>query len=255
MSAEVTDVDAATARVQTRRADVDARQQIDVPDRLVRSETPGDLGDVGHHLLVGEKRPLFVPVLRGGLGDRLFAEHEPPGLDLVVLGECLLRVPAAVLRVEMVLLHGANVEKGHRTVGTGDEHVAVVAAPLQHFLRGHGVAELRELLVGVDDWLARLGDFLRRDEVLAEDGTGEAVVRRLRREPANAREHVRLELAAALQEPLETVLVGIDLLERLVGGVVHETLELLLLVRRDRTNRHRFSPLHSRNRSGGVYHT
>lgn len=41
---EAADVDADTVRDETRGADVDVRERVDVPDRLVRGDAPDDFG-------------------------------------------------------------------------------------------------------------------------------------------------------------------------------------------------------------------
>lgn len=123
-----------TVRAEARRADIDTREQVNVPDRLVRGDAPGDFGDVRRHLGFGQESLLFDPVLRGRSGDRLLAKHDPPGVDLVDLRELPLRVPSAFLRVEVVALEVTDLEERHGAVGSGDEHVAVVATPLEHFL-------------------------------------------------------------------------------------------------------------------------
>ncbi|MFM2340112.1 MAG: hypothetical protein RLZZ360_748 [Candidatus Parcubacteria bacterium] len=203
---EVADEDTETVRVETRRANVDARQQIGVANGLEGRHAPRHFGNVRGHLVVGQKSLLLGPVLRGRLRDRLLAKHDPAGFGLVVLGERLLGIPAAFLRVEVVLLEAANLEEGHGAVGSSDQHVAVVAAPLEHFLRRNGVAELRELVVGIDDRFARLHDILGGDEILAEDGADQFVVRRFRREATDPREHVGGE-ARVLVESLRAIFI------------------------------------------------
>ena len=232
--------DTDTARVETRRVDVDAREQTDIPDRLVRGDAPDEFGRVRRNLVVREQSLLFGPVLRGRFGNCLLAKHDPPSISLVVPSERLLRVPAAFLRVEVVGPEVADFEHRHGPVGARDDHVAVVAAPFEHLLRGHGIAQLRELIVRVDD-APRLGDFLGEDEILTEDGAYEVVVRHLRREPVDAGHDVGLKLAATLEETLEAILVGIGLLEGAIARVLNEPVVLLLLIRRDRLDRHRRS--------------
>ncbi len=197
---EAAHVDAVAARAETRRADVDAREQVGVANGLVGRHAPHHLGGVRGHLVVGQQSLLFVPVLRGRLRDRLLAKHDPASFGLVVLGERLLSIPAAFLRAEVVLLEDANLEEGHGAVGSGDQHVAVVAAPLEHLLRGHGVAELRELLVRVDDALARLHDVLGGNEILAEDGADQVVIRCLRGEALDSGEQVGGEARMLVEE-------------------------------------------------------
>jgi len=111
LGTEDADVDTATARVETRRPNVNARKQVGVPDGLVGRHAPGDFSDVGRHLRLGQQGLLLVPVLRGRLRDRLLAKHDPAGFDLVDLCELLLGIPAAFLRVEVVLLEAANLEE------------------------------------------------------------------------------------------------------------------------------------------------
>ena len=63
----------------------------------------------------------------------------------------LLRIPAVFLHEEEVPLEVTDPKERQGAIGTGDEHVPVFAASLQHLLRGHGVPKLRELVVCVDD--------------------------------------------------------------------------------------------------------
>lgn len=203
---EVADKDAATVRAEARRPDVDTRKQVGIPDVLVGRHAPRDFGDVGRHLRLGQQSLLPVPVLRGRLRNRLLAKHDPAGFDLVVLGERLLGIRAVSLRIEAVALEAANLEERQGAVGSGDQHGAIVAATLEHLLRGHGVAELRELIIRIDDALARLHDVLWGNEILAEDSADQFVVRRFRREALDAREQIGRE-ARMLVEDLCAVFV------------------------------------------------
>lgn len=173
---EEADVDTATVRVETRRPNVDARKQVGVPNGLVGRHAPYDFGDIGRHLRLGQQSLLLAPVLRGRSGNRFLAEHDPAGIDLVDLCERLLGIPATFLRVEVVALEATDLKERHGAAGSSDQHVAVVATPLEHPLRGHGVAELRELIVCIDNVLARLHDFLGGNEIPAEKVAGKFVI-------------------------------------------------------------------------------
>ena len=129
---KVADEDAATFRAETRRPNVDARKQVGVADGLVDRHAPRDFGDAGRHLIIRQQSLLFFPFLRGRPRNRLLAKHDPASFDLVDLCELLVGIPAAFLQVEVVLVEATNLEDRHGTVGSGDEHVAVVAAPLEH---------------------------------------------------------------------------------------------------------------------------
>ena len=193
-------------QAETRRANVDARQQIGVADGLVGRHTPHHLGGVRGHLIFGQQSLLLVPVLRGRLRGWLLAKHDPASLNLVDLRELLLGIPAAFLRVEVVRSEAANFEEGHGAVRSGDQHVAVVAAPLEHLFTRQRVAELRELLVHVDDALAVLLYFLGGNEILAEDGTDQVVIRCLCGEALDSGKQVGGE-ARMLVEDLRAVFV------------------------------------------------
>ncbi len=247
---EAADVDAAADRVERRRTHVDVREQVNAPDGLVHSESPDDFGSVRHALELREKFLLFVPGLLGRVGDRLLAKHKPFRLDLVFPGKLLLVfcVPALALRVEVRGLESADLDKRHRFRGSCHEHVAVVATPLEHLLRRQSLAEFHELVFGVDDALARLGDLLGRDEILAENRASELVIRHLRREATDAGHDAQLKVPALLEKPLQAILVGRNFLESAIARVLDETAELLFLVRRDPCG-HRRSPLSCQIRS------
>ena len=137
----------------------------------------------------------------------------------------------------------ADVQERHRRWWRGHDGVTVVLAPPQHVGRGDAGRERRDLVVGIGDTTTSGHDLLRRDEVRAEDGLSQDVVRQLGREAADALDDPVLELTTTPDQALDGVLVGVHLDESTVTRVLDKTLELLLLrlgaVRRDRLSRHR----------------
>lgn len=231
---EEADAHATAERAHTRRAHVERRKQVDAPDGLVGRHAPDLLGGVGHHLEAGEHPLLLAPrLVRRAARHRLLAEDQPPAGRLVVTGERLAvgRVPAALLGVEVAALELADVEERGRAGRAGDDHEAVVAAPLEHLAGGHGVAELEELLRVVDDALASGRDLLGADEVVAEDLAGDGVVGRLGRVADDDLPQGGRELVATLVEELGGLVGQLSLV---VDGPddVHE-LAALRIVGRD----------------------
>ena len=135
LAVEVADADTETNRDEARGADVRGAEEVDVPHRLVRRDTPHRLGRVRHQLETGEQGLLLLPVLAVGAGNRFLAERDPPHLGLVVANErlLLLRVPAAGLRVEVGGVEVADVEERQRAVRTGQQDEVVVPQPLEVF--------------------------------------------------------------------------------------------------------------------------
>lgn len=227
--AEVADDHAVPVRIDARGADIDRRQEVDVPDRLVCRESPDHFCGVGHHLEIGEKLLLLAPRLGRRVRHDAFAEHVPAACHLVVASEsfALFGVPAALLAVEVAPLEFADVKERHLTGRARHEVVVVAAQPLEGLLVGKRLLELGDLLLGVGQTTGG-GDLLGGDEVVAEDLSNQFVVRSSGRVATDERHEVILEVATLTDQALDAVLVGTGLSE----GVFHEAVDLLLL-RRD----------------------
>lgn len=207
---EAADAHANAVRVETRRTNVDALEQTDTTGQEVGRDEPGHLGSVRHvGGSIGEQGHLFGPVLVQRTRDRVLADDQPPEGDLVVPAEHLLRlrVPAVLLRVEVVGLESTDVEQGQGRRGAGDHDVIIRLAPVQDLDRRNGFRQLLNVLVGVDDRRTHDHDLLGRDEVVAEDRPSGAVVRRLGREAGDAVHHIRDELSPTREQTRAAALV------------------------------------------------
>lgn len=69
--------DAATVRVETGRADVDAFEESDTTDLEVGRDEPAHLSSIRHELDVGQKLVLLVPVFAGRVRHRRLLDGEP----------------------------------------------------------------------------------------------------------------------------------------------------------------------------------
>ena len=180
---EVTHPDVVTVRVATGGANVEQVEQINVADSLVGRQRPGHLGGVRDHHRPDDKCLLIRPVHVERVLDRLLAEREPvQRLDLVSADELLVRfvVPATVvllrpLCAEEVDMDGSNVEHSHRGRRTCYEHHAALFEGFEGRLIREITPQQGKLGLGVSEATGR-GDFLRCDEVWAQDGLCETVV-------------------------------------------------------------------------------
>lgn len=123
--------------------------------------------------------------------------------------ELLISIPTTRLQVEVGGLDLPNVGRGHRSWWRRHDGVTVVLAPHEYILGRQTFSKLIRLVVGVHDARASLGDFLRCDEICAEDGLREAVVGHLRSELRDADSHIVQPLVPATEEPMKAILVGI----------------------------------------------
>ena len=204
---EAADVDTVTIRVDGGRANVDAFEEPGTTDLKVGRDEPAHLGGIRNVFERREKLALLFPVFAGRVRNRRLPDGEPSERRLVLAGELLIGVPAPGLAVaEVTGLEFTNIEQGHRGQRCGHHGVTVILAPLENVLRRQTFGECRDLFVGVDDARASLADFLRRDEIRAEDGLRQRVVGRLGREATNPSEQVRGK-AGVLVEDLCAVFV------------------------------------------------
>ena len=243
LGAEAADVDAIADRVKIGTPDVDILKEPDAADLEVDRDEPAHFGRARDALDTGEELVLLAPVLAGRLRHWILADHEPARAGLVLARELLLGIPAARLRVEEAAVEHADVEEVDRIGRRRDDGVVIFLAPPQDVFRRDGVVERSEILFLVDH-RRDLHDLLGRDEVDAEDRLRQRIVRLLRRKTLDAFQYVGLELAAALEEPLEALLVEAGLAKGLAASILHETLVLGTLFGRDRPGgRHRRSPV------------
>ena len=226
VGSEVADVDTVPARVETGRPNVNAFEEPDTTDLEIGRDEPTHLGGVRHLLERGEKLVLLVPRLAGRVRNRRLLDQEPAEGRLVLAGELLVGIPPTRLRVEVGGLDLPNVERGHRRGRRRHDGVAVFLAPLEHVLRRQTFGECRDLLGGVNDARASLRDFLRRDEIRAEDGLRQTVVGRFRREATDAFCEIHGE-AGMLVQALRAVIVESGLVvlgaERFGGSLSFRT--------------------------------
>ena len=169
---EVADGNTVTARVETGRPNVNALEESDTTDLEIGRNEPAHLGGVGHRFECGQKLVLLVPVFAGRTYDWRLLDGEPSERRFVFARELLLSIPATCLRVEVGRLDLPNVEQGHRCGRCGDEGIIVGSTPLERVLGRQTFGKSRDLFVSVHDARSCLRDFLRRDEIYAEDRTG-----------------------------------------------------------------------------------
>ncbi len=108
---EVADVDAATARVETGRPNVDAFEESDTTDLEIGRDEPAHLSSVWHLLECGQKFVLLVPGLPGRVGDWRLLDGEPSERRFVFASELLVGIPTTRFRVEVGGLDLPNVEQ------------------------------------------------------------------------------------------------------------------------------------------------
>lgn len=235
---EAADADVVTARVETRRADVDVLEESDTTNLKIGRDKPAHLGGVRHLLERGQKLVLIVPVFAGRVRHGRLLDGEPSERRLVFVGELLVGIPPTRLRVEVGGLDLPNIERGHHRRRYGHDGVTVVLEPLEHIQGRQTFGKLVSLLVGVHDVRASLGDFFRCNEICAENGLCEIVIRRFCGETTNTSDQIVLPLVSATEESLKAVLVGIHGGERLARAILRESVVLLALIRGDRIHRH-----------------
>ncbi len=197
---EAADADAATVRVETGRPNVNAFEESDTTNLKVGRDEPTHLGGVRYLLERGEKLVLLVPRLAGRVRNRRLLDQKPSEGRLVLAGELLIGIPPTRLRVEVRGLDIPNVERGHRRGRCRHDGVTVFLAPLEHILRRQTFGECRDLFGGVNDARTSLADFLRRDEIRAEDGLRQTVVGLFRREATDDFGEIHGEVGMLVQD-------------------------------------------------------
>lgn len=175
---EVADVDTVTERVETGRPNVNAFEESDTTNLEIGRDKPAHLGGVRHLLECGEKLVLLVPRLASRVRNRRLLDGEPSERRFVFVSKLLIRIPTTRFRVEVCGFDFTNIEQRHRCRRCRYDGVTVFLAPLEHVFRWQTFGECRDLLGGVDDARASLGDFLGRNEIRAEEGLCQTVVGR-----------------------------------------------------------------------------
>ena len=196
---EAADAHTATVREERGRTNVDVLEESDATNLEVGRDEPAHLCGVRHALECGQELALLLPRLARRVQNRRLLDGEPSERRLVLAGELLIRVPATGLAVEVGGLDLPNVEHRHRGGRCRHHGVTVILAPLEHIFRRQALGKCRDLFVGVNDARASLADFLRRDEIRAEDGLRQRVVGRLGREATNPCEQVHGEARVLVQ--------------------------------------------------------
>lgn len=230
VTVEAANAHAITVRIHTGSTDVDIRQQVETPDRLVDGHPPDLFGDVRHHLEVGKELLLLAPRLGRGVRHGRLAQHEPAAGHLIVVGKGLTRlgIPATLLDVEAAALQPTDVEERQVAGRTRREVEVVVPEPLQCLLVRQGALELGDLFLGVGE-VSGGGDILGGDEVVTENLASEGVVGSLSRVATDEDRELGFEVSPAVGESLKTVLVGVSGVER----IFHEAHDMLLLTGRN----------------------
>ena len=197
---EAAETDTVAARVDGGGANVGAFHESETTDLEVGRDEPAHFGGVRNLLECGEKLALLEPRLASRVRNRRLPDGEPSEGRLVLTSELLIRVPSTGLAVEVTGLDLPDIEHRHRRWRCRHHGVTVILAPLQSVSRRQTFGECRDLVVSVDDARASLGDFLRRDEIRAEDGLRQRVVGRLGREATEPSEQVCGEARVLVQD-------------------------------------------------------